>query len=322
MSTTAPHTATPDRTGPAEARALYRAGLDAHTAGWAPGHVRAHLAAVPLAWAPDLASYCARNRHALPVLDVGEPGVWSTPLAPGADLRTDLPRYRVWEDGELLDEPLGIAHRWRDDLVPFLLGRPVALDAELAAAGVPLRHLEQGQTVPLYVTNRSCRPAGRLCGPLVVAMRPVPAHLVPVARAAGATTPLARNGPVHVGDPGALGIRALSRPDFGGRVRPEAGDIPVFWTSGVTLQAALRATRPPFALTEAPGHLFITDLGTGRERETGDTGPRGAADRGPKGAAGTGPEAAAGRRPEAAAGRRPEAAARAAPERATGAGPR
>ncbi|UNS95796.1 DUF1445 domain-containing protein [Streptomyces tubbatahanensis] len=276
MSTTAPHTGTPGRTGPAEARALYRAGLDTHTAGWAPGHVRAHLAAVPLAWASDLSSYCARNRHALPVLDIGEPGGWSTPLARGADLRTDLPRYRVWEDGELLAEPREVTDRWHDDLVPFLLGRPVALDAELAAAGVPLRHLEQGQTVPLYVTNRSCRPAGRLCGPLVVAMRPVPAHLVPAARAAGATTPHGQGGPVHVGDPGALGIRALSRPDSGGRVRPEGGDIPVFWTSGVTLQAALRATRPPFALTEAPGRLLLTDLGPGEATRTGPEGARGA----------------------------------------------
>ncbi|MGI5351019.1 D-glutamate cyclase family protein [Streptomyces sp. CA-250714] len=248
---------------PAEVRALHRAGLDAPTACWTPSHARAHLVAVPVSWAHDLSLYCAQNRHALPVLDIGAAGGWTTRLAAGADLRTDLARYRVWRDGELVDEPPQVTDHWLDDLVAFLLGRPVALDADLAAAGVPLRHVEQGQPVPQYVTNRSCRPAGRLNGPLVVAMRPVPAPLVAATRTARGAWPLAPVGPLHTGDPEALGIRALSCPDFGGRVRPAPGDVPVFWASGVTAQAALMSARPPFAITEAPGHPLITDLPSG-----------------------------------------------------------
>ncbi|MFF8287135.1 D-glutamate cyclase family protein [Streptomyces albus] len=257
-----PTSTPPGRTGPAEARTRFRAGLAVHTAGWAPGRIRAHLAAVPVAWAQDLSLYCAANRHVLPVLDIGDSGGWTTRLAAGGDLRTDLPRYRVWEDGGLVAEPSHVTGHWRDDLVPFLLGRPLSLDARLAAAGVPLRHLEQGRSLPLFVTNRSCRPAGRLSGPLVVAMRPVPAALVATARAAGGTARFSQTGPVHAGDPAALGIRTLSRPDFGTPVRPEPGDVPVFWASAVSLQAALMSARPPFALTEAPGHLLITDLST------------------------------------------------------------
>ncbi|MFD5540214.1 D-glutamate cyclase family protein, partial [Streptomyces sp. NPDC127079] len=65
--------------------------------------------------------------------------------------------------------------------------------------------------------------------------------------------------PVHCGDPAALGIDDLGRPDFGDPVDAEADDIPVFWACGVTPQAAVTASRPPFAITHAPGQMFISD---------------------------------------------------------------
>ncbi|WP_326692182.1 DUF1445 domain-containing protein [Streptomyces sp. NBC_01795] len=253
----------PGLTSPVQARALYRSGLAARTAGWALGHAQAHLVALPSAWAPDMSLFCARNSGSCPVLDICDAGAWTTRLAAEADLRTDLPRYRVWEDGQIVAEPREVRDHWHGGLVTFLLGRDRSLDTQLASAGVPLRHMEQERPLPLYVTNRSSCPAGRLNGPLVVAMRPIPAALVATARAVSRTGTGARLGqgaPVHAGDPGALGIRALSRPDFGGRVRPAPGDVPVFWASSLTVQAALMSARPPFALTHAPGHMLITDL--------------------------------------------------------------
>jgi uncharacterized protein YcsI (UPF0317 family) len=247
------------RCAPAEARLAFRSGTVTPTSGWCAGYTQANLVVVPRDWAWDVMLFAHRNPRPCPLLDVTDAGTASTSLAAGADLRTDLPRYRVWRDGELVDEPTDVTGLWREDLVSFLIGCSFTFETALVEAGVPLRHVQQARNVPMYRTGRPCRPAGRLGGPLVVSMRPVPPSLVSVAVQATARMPQAHGAPVHVGTPEALGIADLDRPDFGDPVRPEAGDVPVFWACGVTPQAALMASRPPFAITHAPGHMFVTD---------------------------------------------------------------
>ncbi|MER6568326.1 putative hydro-lyase [Streptomyces sp. NPDC001093] len=244
---------------PETARGRFRDGLAGPTAGVAAGHTQANLISVPADWAYDMLLFCQRNPKPCPVLDVTDAGSTSTVLAEGADLRTDLPRYRVWRDGELVEEPTDVHVYWRDDLVSFLLGCSFTFEWALARAGVPIRHVEQGRNVPMYITTRACRPAGRLSGPMVVSMRPVPAEHIRAAIRESSLLPAVHGGPVHCGDPAALGIEDLARPDFGDPVAPAPGDIPVFWACGVTPQAAVMASRPPFAITHAPGQMFLTD---------------------------------------------------------------
>lgn len=252
---------TPDRaSSPAAARAVYRAGLAQPTAGIADGFAQANLVSVPRELAYDLLLFTQRNPKPCPVLDVTEPGAWTTPLAPTADLRTDLPRYRIWRHGELAEEPTDISDAWRADLVTFLIGCSFTFEAGLQQAGVPVRHVEQGVNVPMYRTNRPTRPAGRLHGDLVVSMRPIPADQVADAVRVTAAVPSVHGAPVHVGDPAGLGIADLDHPDFGDPVEIRAGELPVFWACGVTPQVAIMASRPPFAITHAPGHMFVTDL--------------------------------------------------------------
>ena len=243
---------------PERARALFRDGTVSPTSGWAPGYAQVNLIAVPHDWAYDVLLFCQRNPRPCPVLDVTDPGSTTTVLAPEANLATDFPRYRVWRGGELAGET-GEAP-WRDDLVAFLIGCSFTFETGLTEAGVPLRHLEQGRNVPMYVTNRQCRPAARLRGPMVVSMRPIPARLVDLTARISGKMPAVHGGPVHAGDPAELGIADLSRPDFGDPVEAEPGDVPVFWACGVTPQAALMASRPPYAITHAPGHMLITDV--------------------------------------------------------------
>jgi uncharacterized protein YcsI (UPF0317 family) len=222
----------------------------------APGHTQANLIAVPADWAYDVLLFAQRNPKPCPVLDVTEPGDPRTVLAPDADLRTDLPAYRVWVDGSLAAECPEVTEFWRPDLVAVLIGCSFTFESALMAAGVPLR----GSTVPMYVTNRPCRPTPRLRGPLVVSMRPIPADLVPTAVEVTRLMPAVHGAPVHVGDPSQLGIANLDRPDFGVPVEVRDGELPVFWACGVTPQAAVMASRPPFAITHAPGHMFIADV--------------------------------------------------------------
>jgi uncharacterized protein YcsI (UPF0317 family) len=248
------------RATPADARRRYREGLVAPTTGWAAGFTQANMVMLPQEWAYDMLLFGQRNPKPVPLLDVTDPGATGTVLAPGADLRTDLPRYRVWRDGRLVDEPTDVTGVWRDDLVTFLIGCSFSFETALMDAGVPVRNIEQGRNVSMYRTNVDCRPAGRLSGPLVVSMRPIPARDVVTAVQVTARMPEVHGAPVHVGSPESLGITDLSQPDFGDAVDAQEGDVPVFWACGVTPQAALMASRPPFAITHAPGHMFVTDV--------------------------------------------------------------
>src|SRR5262245_6668337 len=246
----------------AEVRLRARSGeWNLPTPGLALGHVQANLVIVPRELAFDFLLFCQRNPKPCPLLDVTEPGSAEPQLvAPGADLRGDLPGYRVYQGGELVDEPNHLGSWWRDDLVCFLLGCSFTFENALLQAGVPLRHVEAGCNVPMYRTGIACRPAGLFRGPMVVSMRPMtPAQAVTATRVC-ARFPRAHGVPVHFGDPEAIGVLDLARPDFGDPVEVPAGEVPVFWACGVTPQAVAMEARPPLLITHKPGHMFVTDL--------------------------------------------------------------
>ncbi len=234
--------------------------LTGPTPGLALRQVQANLVAVPRELAFDFLLFCQRNPKACPVLDVTAPGSPEPRLAaPGADLRTDLPRYSVYRHGELVDEPTDLAAWWREDLVAFLLGCSFTFERALLEAGLPVRHLEMRRNVPMYRTSVACRPAGSFHGPLVVSMRPMtPAQAIAAVRVCG-RYPRAHGAPVHFGDPESIGIRDLSRPDFGDRVTIKPGEVPVFWACGVTPQAVVMEAKPELAITHYPGCMFVTD---------------------------------------------------------------
>jgi uncharacterized protein YcsI (UPF0317 family) len=248
-------------TGAEIRRAAAGGELTGPTPGLALGYVQANLVIVPRDLAYDFLLFCQRNPKPCPLLDVTEPGNPEPRLvAPGADLRTDLPCYRVYRDGELVEEPMDLRGWWRDDLVAFLIGCSFTFENALLQAGVPLRHIEAGCNVPMYRTNIACKPAGVFHGPMVVSMRPLsPADTVRATQIC-ARFPKAHGTPVHFGSPQDIGIRDLNRPDFGDPVPILAGEAPVFWACGVTPQAVAMEVRPPLFFTHKPGHMFVTDL--------------------------------------------------------------
>jgi len=231
------------------------------TCGLAPGFAQANLVILPADWAFDFLLFCQRNPQPCPLLEVTSPGSWTPSLTtPTADLRTDLPGYRVWKAGELVEEPADIRHLWREDFVSFLIGCSFTFEHALLAAGLSVRHVELGCNVPMYRTNMPCQSAGQFSGPLVVSMRPFkPADAIRAVQVSAAF-PGSHGPPVHLGDPAQIGIADLSRPDYGDAVPLRAGEIPVFWACGVTPQAALQQARPPLAITHRPGCMFLTDL--------------------------------------------------------------
>ena len=247
---------------PRDVRRRARAGeFDGHTAGLAPGFLQANLVIVPQSLAFDFLLFCQRNPRPCPLLEVLDTGSWEPrETAPGADLRTDLPRYRVFEHGTIVDEPTDICRWWRDDLVAFLLGCSFSFEEAMGRAGLPLRHLEEQRTVPMYRTSIPCKPAGVFHGPLVVSMRPLTPIQAIKASEITSQYPLAHGAPIHAGDPEAIGIAAIEKPDYGEAVTVRAGEIPVFWACAVTPQAAIAIAKPPLAITHAPGRMFVTDV--------------------------------------------------------------
>ena len=244
-----------------EVRKIIRSGgWTAPTSGLSLGYAQANMIVLPRDWAWDFLLFAARNPKPCPILDVTEPGDPEPKIiAPGADVRTDIPKYRIWENGVLTGEPADIRPAWRDDLVAFLIGCSFSFENAMLEAGIGIRHIEEGVNVPMYITEIKCVPAGRFSGNMVVSMRPIPHAQVVKAVTCTSRFPSVHGAPVHVGDPAAIGIKDIGRPNFGDAVTIKEGEVPVFWACGVTPQAAVMQSKPPFAITHAPGHMFIAD---------------------------------------------------------------
>jgi len=230
------------------------------TTGLAPGFVQGNLVMLPQEEAFNFLLFCVRNPKPCPILDVLEPGQVEPRIAPGADLRTDLPKYRVYEKGVMKEEVEEVTDIFHDGMVSFLLGCSFSFENAMLAAGLPIRNLEEGKNISMYITNRQCQPAGPFSSPLVVTMRPMtPAQAV---RAVQITTRfhLTHGAPVHMGNPAEIGIKDMDHPEFGDPVSIHPGEIPVFWACGVTSNLAANSASLPLVITHAPGHMFVSNL--------------------------------------------------------------
>lgn len=247
---------------PREARIKIRNGeITTQTSGMCNGYAQANLCILPKKYAYDFLLFASRNPTSCPILEVLDEGSrYTRYMADHADIATDIPKYRIYQNGVLTEEVTDISAYWQDDFVSFLIGCSFSFEGELLDAEVPIRHIEQGRNVPMFLTNILCEPAGIFHGNMVVSMRPIPYGQVVRAVTATAAMPKVHGAPVHIGDPALIGIADITKPDFGDSVEIHVGDVPVFWPCGVTPQAAIMAAKPELAITHAPGHMFLTDV--------------------------------------------------------------
>lgn len=250
------------KTTPAEMREIIRRGeFVKPTSGLCAGYAQANLVILPKELAFDFMVFAQRNPKPCPVLDITEPGSPEPKItAPSADLTTDLPLYRVYKYGQVVDEPKEIKKYWKDDMVGILLGCSFTFESALLEGGIPVRHIEEKCNVPMYITNIQCKEGGVFKGPMVVSMRPIPGSMISRAVTLTNRVPAVHGAPVHIGSPEAIGIKDIARPDFGDSVTINPGEIPVFWACGVTPQAVAINMKPEIMITHFPGYMFITDL--------------------------------------------------------------
>lgn len=271
-----------------EIRELCKSGrFDGPTAGLALGYTQVNLVILRAEAAKEFEAFCLANPKPCPLLEMTAPREYEPKwMAPGADVRTDLPRYRVLKDGEYVDRPTSIMPYWPDaspppplteggprgvaastDFVAFLIGCSFTFETSLLKSGIPVRHIEEGKNVPMYRTNIPCTPAGRFHGPMVVSMRPMMPKQADVATQITAAFPRVHGSPIHVGDPAAIGITEVHRPDYGDAVTIHPGEIPVFWACGVTPMEAILRAKLDIAITHEPGHMLVTDISDESLRE-------------------------------------------------------
>jgi uncharacterized protein YcsI (UPF0317 family) len=231
-----------------------------NTSGFAPGFVQCNIVILPAEQANDFLRFCQLNPKPCPLIAAGEPGNPTIPPLGDIDIRTDVPSYRVFRDGQMTEERPDITELWRDDLVSFALGCSFSFEEALLADGLEVRNVSESVNVPMYRTDIDCASAGPFAGKMVVSMRPFLA--ADAIRAVQICTrfPAVHGAPVHLGDPGLIGIDDLALPDYGDAVSMNDDELPVFWACGVTPQVALEAARPPFAITHSPGCMLVTDL--------------------------------------------------------------
>lgn len=246
---------------PLEARLAIREGRwDKPTSGYCPGYAQANLIVLPYEDAYDFLLFAQRNPKPCPLLEVTEMGARNTTIcADDCDIATDFPKYRVYRDGEMVEERTDVAELWRADLVSFVIGCSFSFESDLIEAGIEMRHNTMGRNVSMYMTDIDCRPAGRMRGKMVVSMRPLKPEDVVHATLLSGEIPSVHGAPIHIGDPSAIGIRDINHPEFGDPVDIHAGEVPVFWACGVTPQSIVMNVKPRFAITHAPGCMLITD---------------------------------------------------------------
>lgn len=249
-----------ERSAGADVRLAVREGRWASpTRGLARGYVQAGVVGLPEEFADDFLLFCTRNPGPCPLIEVVESGV-SKFSAPGANLSSDLPAYSLYCDGQLVEQGHEVGWKYGKGIVWFVIGCSYSFEFLLEEAGIELKGMRQGRGNPLFITTKQCVPAGAFSGSLVVSMRPVPGDKVGLASHLSGKLPVAHGVPVHVGDPRALGIADLEKPDFGSPAQVDAGELPVFWACSVTPQAVAVEKKIPMMITQKPGHMFVTDL--------------------------------------------------------------
>lgn len=247
---------------PLEVRKLIREGkITGQTSGMCLGYAQANLVIVPKNIAYDFLLFTQRNPKSCPLLEVGDVGdKFIKYLGKDINIAKDIPKYRIYKKGELIGEYTDIEKFWREDFVSFLIGCSFSFESELLEADIPVRHIEKGCNVPMFITNIDCNEAGIFKGKMVVSMRPIPKDKVVKSVLVSGSMPKVHGAPIHIGNPKDIGIKDINKPDFGDKVIIKEGEVPVFWPCGVTPQSVIMNVKPEIVITHSPGHMLITDI--------------------------------------------------------------
>jgi uncharacterized protein YcsI (UPF0317 family) len=229
------------------------------TSGQCKGNLQANMLVIPSEFADSFEKFAEANKKAIPVLEVIKGSHYSKMLAEGANLLNELPLYNVIKKGEIVETVSSIEDYYTDDLVFFLIGCSFTFETPLVNNNIPLRHIDLDLNVSMYNTNIALNPVDMFKGNMVVSMRPVKKHRVADACVITSHYPQVHGSPIQVGYPEMIGIKDIKKPEYGDYVEIKSDEIPLFWPCGVTTENVIRELKLPFAITHAPGYMFVSD---------------------------------------------------------------
>ena len=245
---------------PKELRAKIASGeFTTNTAGECPGYIQTNMVALPREYAQSFEKFAAANSKAIPILEIIKDGYRSKTLAPNANILNEIPLYNILKDGIVIDQVKDITPYYTPDLVFFLIGCSFSFENALIENGMPLRHVDEKKNVAMYKTNIQLKEVDGFSGEMIVSMRPIKKDKVADACVVTSHFPKTHGSPIHVGYPEMIGIKDINSPDFGDSVTIKEDEIPLFWPCGVTPQNVITKLKLPFAITHAPGHMFVSD---------------------------------------------------------------
>jgi len=246
---------------PVQARQLIREEIITFpTAGICQGYAQANLVILPPEYSKDFELYAQKNPAPCPILEIIKGTPQTRIMGKDGNICSDISLYRIYRDGVFTEELSNVSAYWKEGYVGFLIGCSFSFEEALMAAGIPVRHIEQGCNVPMFKTNIQTIQAGPFQGPMVCSMRPMTPDQAELAYQITEKMPNVHGAPIQIGNPEAIGIYNLMTPDYGDPVGIRPDEVPVFWPCGVTPQAAVEQAKLPIAITHAPGHMFITDI--------------------------------------------------------------
>lgn len=245
---------------PAEFRRLVRSGICVDTVEVCKNFAQANLVILAKKYADDFMQFCQENSQPCPLIDISDVGnPHPSRFSQTADLRTDLPKYRIFKDGKIIDEPTNILNYWQEDFVCFLLGCSRGIMWAFKSANIKWRRYGA------YKTNIQCNPSRIFSGSMVV----TPRAFFSTDDAVKAITistrhPLAHGAPVYMGNPELIGIDSIGKPDSFNPYRPftdspKEGEIVLYWGCGVTPQSVALESKISLMITHCPTYMFVMD---------------------------------------------------------------
>ena len=232
------------------------------TSGLAKNFLQTNLIMLDKSYALDFMIFCQRNPKSCPlvgVTNVGDP--FFRTLGKNIDVRSDVPSYNIYKNGELYKLTNNISDLWSEQLIAFAIGCSFTFEHSLIQNGFKIDHIESNKIVPMYKSNIKNKVSGPFKNTMVVSMRIFKKSQVNEVINICQSFHWAHGKPVHVGDPSKIGINEINNPDWGDKPRLLLEDeVNVFWACGVTPQNAILNSDIPFCISHTPDHMLITDI--------------------------------------------------------------
>lgn len=243
-----------------------------NTSGSCPGYAQGNLIVLPQEVAEDFINLCMRNPVFCPLLGQTPPGnpreVDNKKIINDTDfdITTDIPKYNIYEDGELIASKSDIKDEWADHHIAFIIGCSFSFEHSLIRNGLTPKHILTGSNVSMFVTNIVLHPSGIFRGCRgVVSMRPYKRKDIEQVRSISRKFAKTHGEPIDWGFEAIerLGIKNINIPDYGDGIKIEGDEIPVFWGCGVTPQIAVQQASNYIkgkVMAHSPGHMLILDI--------------------------------------------------------------